>query len=121
MNEPKESCRIQASYPELALPCQALSSRGWAVSMVPRCLGITEMKTDPNTGQNGQVWVEQSVLQTHLRLLEALQPLLNLPEPTQPKWVMAQGGWKAWGGPSMCFHRGLQHMLISRWSKSVCI
>ena len=49
------------------------------------------------------------MLQTHLLLLEALQPLLNLPEPTQSKWVMAQEGWRAGGGPSMGFHRGSQH------------
>lgn len=93
--------------------------------MVPTCLLVKEMQTDPNTRKNRRVWVEQSVLQTHLRLLKVLQPLLNLPEPTQSKWVMAQEGWRAGGGPSMGFHRGLQHnidfsleqecVLLSEW------
>lgn len=56
-----------------------------------------------------QVWVEQSVLQTHLLLLEALQPLLNLPEPTQSKCVMDQGGRRAQGASSMGFHKGPRH------------
>lgn len=94
--------------------------------MVPTCLFVRERQTNSNARKNGQVWVEQSVLQIHLLLLEALQPLLNLPEPTQSKWVMAQEGWRAGGGPSMGFHRGSQHnadfslapecVLLSEWA-----
>lgn len=64
---------------------------------------------------------ERCVLQTHLFPLEALQPLLSLPEPTQSKWVMAKGGWRAQGGPSMGFQGGCIIMLISLWSKNVCV
>lgn len=32
-------------------------------------------------------------------LLEALQPLLSLPELSPSKWVRVQGGWGAQGGP----------------------
>lgn len=77
--------------------------------MVPACLLVKERRTNSKARKNGQVWVEQAVLQTHLLLLEALQPLLNLPEPTQSKWVMAQEGCRAGGGPSMGFHRASQH------------
>lgn len=75
--------------------------------MVPRCLCVKEMQTNANSRESGQVWVEQSMFQTHLLLLETLQPLLNLPKPTQSKWVMAKRGGKVQGGPSMGLSKGL--------------
>jgi hypothetical protein len=59
-------------------------------------------KQTQKAGEQADV-LEQCVLPTHLFLLEALQPLLSLPEPTQSKWVMAKGGWKAREVPAWGF------------------
>lgn len=79
----------------LALLCQALFFQGAGLFL--RFPGAVHEgnANKANTRQNGQVWAEQSVLQPHLLLLQALQPLLNLPEPTQSKWVMVAGGSEA--------------------------
>lgn len=70
-------------------PCKGLG--GYYGSQV---LCIKEMPSRANLGQNGQVWAEPSGLQPHLLLLEAVQPLLSLPEPAQSQWVKS-GGWRA--------------------------
>lgn len=80
---------------------QALPRRGAELS-VPRCLCVREMLTAPTPGGRGR-WFAESALQTHLPLLGALQALLNLPEPTQSKWVMAEGGWRLREGPACAF------------------
>lgn len=114
---------VEAAHLQLALVllCLFCFPKGWTGSTLPRCLCVRKMQINPDNRLNRQVWGEASVLQTHLFLLEALQPLLHPPDPTQSKWVMAEGGWRALGGPSMGFQGGCLIMLISLWSKRVWV